>query len=365
MGNIFKKQKKIRIFDDSLNLSELKQYIIKSKVNNDCDFLFFIDVTKSNLFMDGTTRHDFINNGKCSKYVLTNPYLSVLDIIKDFPFCENTNFLLYFYGTLKASLSENNLEKICIGYNDDTKELFKKNSNIYFNINEIIDAYNYGIEIINNKNLHLVWGNNSFHRGVPLINIIDESIKIAKKSQKFTTSIIFTDGFDKNYDKTDIYNILNKLIEATNYPIEFICICVGNNNFDLFSGFDDFDHNKIGVNKKKLTVLEKKRNFDNFKTVVLRNIVKRNLLNKLIRDEIYRNIFVELPQVYEYIKRKNIINYQTLNTNDNKQIVSNNYSDIRNSVLEIDLNDNNKYEISNQNSNNNKIDNIRNSIRIN
>src|SRR5579883_1721322 len=166
MGNIFKKEKKIKIFTDSLSTTDLKQYIKKSGVYLDCDFLFFIDVTKSNLFMDGTNRHHTFPHNGCSKHVISNPYLIILDIIKEFPFENKTNFSLYFFGSLKADNSNNKLEKICIHYDSNTKELCRKETNIYNSMDQLIDAYTYGIETIINKNLHSYWGINYFYKGV-------------------------------------------------------------------------------------------------------------------------------------------------------------------------------------------------------
>lgn len=350
MGNIFKKEKKIKIFTDSLDIEDLKQLILKSGVYLDCDFLFFIDVTKSNLFMDGTNRHHSFSNNKCSKHVISNPYLSILDIIKDFPFDDKSKFNLYFFGSYKAENSSDKLEKICVSCDNNTKELFKKESNVYNNVEELIEAYINGIKIIINKDMHPYWGTNFFYKGVPMINILSESINQTKLTKKFTTAIIMLDGINNNYSKKDIYAILEKIVEASNYPIEFICICIGKEDFKLLEGLDDFNYKNIGISYKKLCNLEKKRKYDNFQNVILNKIIRRNLINKNIRDEIFKNIFMELPQVYEYIKRKDVINYApkkntSKHNSKNMDNKNNSLKDIKGSVLEINLNDTNDQEL--------------------
>ena len=102
MGNILKKEKHIRVFRNSIDYEEVKNSIFKSKVYHDCDFLFFIDCTKSNMYIDGTTRHDITRGDcKCTRQTISNPYFCVLDIIKEFPFQTNTKFSLFFLGHIK------------------------------------------------------------------------------------------------------------------------------------------------------------------------------------------------------------------------------------------------------------------------
>lgn len=336
MGNIIKKNKKIKMFTDYKNIIELYNNIQKSGVYLDCDFMFFIDVTKSNLFFDGSTRHNIVANNAYSKYIIVNPYLTMFDIIKEFPFHDNTNFYLYFFGSYKADNSPNKLEKINIKQNNATNELYKKKINIYETIDNLINAYCNGIKIILNKEYHEIWGNNYFYKGVPIENIINEVINIVKITNKFTVAIIMLDGIDNN---TNIYSIMNKLIEASNYPIEFICICIGNDNFDLLDAIDDFNYKKINMSYNQFNELNKKRKFDNFQNIILNKIVKRNLINTNIRNEIYKNIFMELPQVYEYIKRKDIINYKSGKSVKYNSVNYNNLDTLKklNNIIELKL----------------------------
>jgi len=332
MGNSVRKDVKIKIFNDDLSLQEVKQSILKSKVNQDCDFLLFFDCTKSNMFYDGTSLHDIPKHfAKCNNHTLSNPYLLILDIMKQFPFHSNSNFYLYFFGTEKSDRSINKLDQIKYILNESNGLIEQKE--YYNSLEELINGYTTAINV------------NNFFTGVPLNEMIEESINHVKNKKKFTIVIILLNNIIKKYEKKETIKLIKKLIESTNYPLEIICIGVGKENYQLLEGFDKCDYNKLGISSKKLYKFEKNRRFDNFHVVILKKIVKRTLINKNIKDEIFRNMFVEVPQVYNYIQKKNIISYVPNITNNKSDIddllINNNFTiKPRPSVMVIDLNDN-------------------------
>lgn len=345
MGNILKKEKHIRVFRNSIDYEEVKNSIFKSKVYHDCDFLFFIDCTKSNMYIDGTTRHDITRGDcKCTRQTISNPYFCVLDIIKEFPFQTNTKFSLFFFGTHKANNSDNKLETINFSINDEENKVYQNESNIYNNFNEMIDGYIIGVNSILDKNEHIKWGNNYFCNGTPLLEILDESIKYVKNIKKFSVAIILLDGFSNDINKNYINKFINKLIEATNYPLEIIFVGIGGDDFKILEGFDDYNYKKMGISKKKLNILEKNRKFDNFRTLIFKKKLKRTLINKYIREEIFRCLFAELPQVYNYIQKKSIIGYvPNININSQHSIhdLENYYDSVsKTGVMVLNLKDN-------------------------
>lgn len=358
MGNTFKKGKNIKVFNDVLNIDDLKKSIIKSKVIDDFDMMIFIDCTKSNLFMDGSSLHDVSKTYcKSNRYVLSNPYLFILDILKDFVgsigsqqmqrtainneesniiSVENeNNIFLYFFGTRKANISSNKLQNINIIYNSISKKIDSKKSNIYTNMDDIINGYIAGIYTLLDKSNSYFFGSNYMDVGTPLINIFDEAINMVKNTGKFTIVLLILNDL---YTEINSIYILKKIIEMSKYPIAIICVYVGNKDIKILEGIDDFNAKKLEIPKKKLAVLDKERKFDNFQFVALKKIIKRTLINKYIIDEMYKYLFMEIPRVYQCIQQKNILSYVPNKKNKNNILLHNN-SKLTNtgSILVLDL----------------------------
>lgn len=339
MGNSMKNERYIRIFNNTLTYKEVESEIIRTKVNYDSDFLFFIDCTKSNMFVNGSSRHNIPNTTGTPRHsisnayrtqTLSNPYYTILDIIGEYPFYES-EFMLYFFGTKKSESNSDKLEHITITLDDNYKTI---HVNKYDRYQDLLNGYIMGItDILQNIN-----GDNCFDTGEPIIEIIDKSIEHVKNTNKFTISIIIIDGID--LDKKTSVQLIDKIVEATNYPLEIVCIGIGDSDFDFLEGLDNYDYKKIGISRSKLRKYEKNRKFDNFRTFILKHIVKRTLINKYIRQEIFRNIFVEVPQVYSYIQKKNIIGYSPKNKQNNHNAKHNyNESDEDSDVLILELDD--------------------------
>lgn len=300
MGN--SNRKSIKTFNNIVSYKELQKMIIDTEVNKDSDFMIFIDCTISNVYHDGTTKHDFSKNyDKYNRYSISNPYLTLLNILKKFPHINN-KYHLYFFGTENSNSKSNKLEKIQNNFDSFINEERKIKLEYFNDIDELIYGYMYGICSLKEIN--------GFNKGIPFNNIFDEVVNNVKKNNKFTIVIIIFNGTNKKYKKNNILNIFKKISKMSKYPLEIIAIGIGNNDiFKYFEGFDILDHKKIGISKKKLRLITKNRLYDNFHMVVLNKIIKRTLLNNSIKSEIYKNIFSELPYVYKYIQRSNVLSY--------------------------------------------------------
>lgn len=307
MGNLFSKQ--VKKYKEIYTYEQIIELLNKSKVCQDYEMIFFIDCNITNFFIDGTSLHDIPTTyPEYSKHMITNPYLSILDIIKELRMIHNNNvFYLYFYGIHKLKFS-----KINLIYED--KKIKERENNIYYDFKDLINSYVAGI--INLQNNKTRCSNNN-----SILFIMDEALKIVNETKKFTILINITNN--DNYESNT--ELINKIFELSAQPIEIIFIALGNQHFETFKAIDEMNLAKLNVKSKNIKYVRK---FDNFHLVIFNNFVKRNLLSKNLRNEIFKNMFSELPQLYNHIQNSNILDYKP------KPAENKNISDTENIVKE-------------------------------
>lgn len=305
MGSCSSKNKIIETFKEYTSIIELKNDILKNNLANDCDIIVSLDCSLSNNFKDGTSLHDIpYSFPKISKSIIENPYIYILELLSEFINNDNkgnNNFSLYFFGTYKGNSNTDKLEPAIYKYNhyDSNNKITNNNTNQCTKITDLINLYIGSIKAIQNTNHHTAFGINKFSDNSSIVPSIEKTIETVKKTKKFTLLLLISDGkFDpkNNHKITDIVN------KASHYPISIIFVGLGNADFTFMH---NLDRNK--GNKKS-----KKKKFDNLHFVALNSIVKRPIISKSIRDDIYINMFSEIVQQYNYIKRPDILNYKQI-----------------------------------------------------
>jgi hypothetical protein len=311
MGICSSTNKIIESFKNYNTILELKKEIIDSKLLDDFDLSIFIDCSLSNDCIDGTSLHDIpFTYPKINKHTLHNPYLYMLDIVKDFVTIGEPNINLHFFGTNNADKNKNLLEKVNYRYNyfDIHDKVIDVGSNECANMLELINAYVGGLMVIRDKQFHNKFGANNPSNTSLIIPSINQAIEQVKISNRYTISLILSDGkFTDNKE-----NIIEKIYEASKYPLSIIFIGIGDIDFNFFK---KIDRNNIDKNlKKKINIINaiKEKKFDNFRVMVLNEIIQRPIISKELYNELFLYTFMEVPQQYNYIKRTDILNYQAI-----------------------------------------------------
>ena len=315
MGNFHKKP-----IVDAKSIISLKKEIEETCVNHDFNMMIFIDGSISNNYTDNTSLHNIPKYSlDINKKIINNQYIFILDILRDF-FDEKyqSEITLFLFGTVKANKNEDKLEKVLHRMSKD--KYYKCRTNLCKDIDEVINGYV--------GEMRQIKKHNHFSKNDTFVNIIDKCIENIKITKKYTIALIITDdnlSFDnqdksqgsinksneeKIHCKDNIYENVKKITSASHYPLSIICVCIGNNNFNILKYIDDLNYKKMKLNKKQITELKSLSKFDNFQTVILKDIVNRDLVTNELRDEVFKEIFSEIPKQYEIIQKKDVLSYK-------------------------------------------------------
>ena len=327
MGQCCGKHRIIYKFKDYTSLDELKKEIVKSKVLEDCDIMMSIDCSLSNCYVDGTSRHDIPSiYPRINSQVVNNPYIYIIDILTDLldDIPNGPNMSLYFYGTTKANNNPTKLQKVNTLYNHfDSNKIKNIDTNVCDSINRLINLYVGGITAIQDKKFHRIFGENNFAKGSSIIPSIEEAIGLYKKNNRFVVLIIISDGL---FESSEYKKIIQKICEASAYPISIIFVGLGDNDFTMIQ---KLDNNIVDSSYEISDQVLKNKKFDNLQTVVLNTIIKRPLVNKPIREELFMKMFTEVPQQFIYVQKDHVLNYKP-----NFRITKNEHIDISHNIFE-------------------------------
>jgi hypothetical protein len=300
MGN--KENKNIKKFNNNKSYYDIVNSIERSGVNKDFNLLVFIDCSKSSNFVNGSTLHNISDNlPNINKNVITNYYILVMQVFKNFINLDyKSDIYLYFFGTEKANGKENKLSIVTDKYDIDKKEIINIHTNKVSDINELIDLYIGSMMILKSSK------EDNFSENSSYIHIIEESINKVKKKNKYTISLIITD--DTIQEKKILENIKSIML-SSNYPLSIICIGIDETDMTNLKNIDELTLNNFKQYKKELKKLKNTNKFDNFHLILLKDIIKTHIISDQLRNELYKNIFMEIAQQYEYIQRPDVLNY--------------------------------------------------------
>lgn len=317
-----------------LNYQELLNAIETTKVLDDTDVLIYIDCSKSNLYVDGTSEHDNLIHSK-NQNIIYNKYLFNLKILSKYI----SKSKLYFYGTEVADKNDDKIQEVLFTYNSNTSKVIKKSSEVCETSEDLLNSYIGGILSIKDKSYHLQYTKNSFFQDdFSLINCINNSIShtLKTKSEKFTIAVIITNTHSKK--ESNYYDdVINSIFKASQHPISIFYVCIGDNSqeYDILKSidklnYDDFyqkyllqqnknilntqivadfkDTNKSNIKKVK-KYINSNQKFDNFTIILMDNIIHRPLISKAIENEYFKELFNDLPKQYIYIQQPDILNY--------------------------------------------------------
>jgi hypothetical protein len=317
----------IQTFDKKSTYEDIVKNINDINLLDDCDIYVFIDCSRSNLYKDGTTEHDLQFPYKKNN-IVTNKYIFSIEMLNKLTSLSKTKISkiqckLFFYGTTKAEKNIDKVEEIKVNYDHETNTIINKDTNSCKNIDELITSYIAGIKCIRNKDLHIKYGANEFHKNSDYTNCVKRALKEIKTTKKFSICYIITNCICNNIctcgcGKKSIEEIFNSSSE----PLVIVCICIGDSNeyYETLKSIDKFEYNNLekqyGSNNNNFREYAKiNRKFDNFTVILMKDIIKRPIVSDSLKNEYFRVIFNELPKQYKYIQNVNILNYKPLKYN--------------------------------------------------
>jgi len=271
MGNLcgnekrtFNRESVFATIPDQFNTLEELQVALRQSGLESSNLILGIDYTKSNQHTGyktffGQSLHSMQAKDSNGNFI-SNPYQQVIDIVGRTlePFDDDKLIPTFVFGD-----SATGDRAVCPFVPD----------RVPFGFNEVLQRYN---EITPRLTLS---GPTNF---APIIN---EAIKICKRTNQYHILIIIADG-----EVIKVNETANAIVNATNYPLSIIMVGVGDGPFDLMEEFDD-----------KLPA----RKFDNFQFVNFHNVFTGRARNPEV--EFARLALQEIPDQFMAIRNLGLL----------------------------------------------------------
>lgn len=304
MGNFLSREKKIQNFPDHKKYDELSNALKETNINRDYDMMVFIDCSRSNLHVDGSSNHDIpLTYPKVSKHILINPYLYILDLLHEFVNEDDQSTISLYFSSTEKSLKTHNIEKVNNRYIDGGVVDVK--TNICDSVDELMNAYVGGINSMNMSD----FSNIDTKKNV-IVDILNHVNSVVENTKKYTIVLIITDGYtnDETASLTTI-DIIKTLFSLSSNPVSVVFACT-NNKSDIFFNIDRINYKQFNLSKKEINRIESTKKFDNTHSFYVKDFVNRQLVSTNIRKKLFTEIFMEIPQQYKYIQQSNVQGYK-------------------------------------------------------